>query len=365
MKIKEICQILESFFPKAHAEEFDNVGLLCGQAEREVSGILICHDALEEVMDEAIAKNCNFVISFHPLIFSPLKSLTGKNYVEKSVLKAIENKIAVYAIHTSFDNDYFGVNHRICNFLGLKNPQVLLPKNQNLEQLQVYVPSDFATPLTEALFTAGAGKIGFYDECAFKIIGVGSFRPLAGAQPFLGDVNTREIVSEHMISVVYESHQRSNILKAMRASHPYEEVAHQILRLENGNQFLGLGQFGEFLTPLDEADFLELVKNVFNLKVIKHSKFLNKKIKRVGVLGGSGASGLKAALNNKCDAYITGDLKYHDFFQAEDQLLLCDIGHFESEQFIVDQLFEKLSQKFSTFAVLKSGKDTNPVKYFF
>ena len=365
MNVKQIAAEIGNLFPLQEAEDFDNVGLLCGNPIRNVSGILICHDALEIVVEEAISRNINFIVAFHPIIFSGLKSITGKNYVEKSVLKAIENKIAIYAIHTCFDNDYFGVNFKICEMLGLKNQKILMPKKNALKELQVYVPKEYSEAVKESLFNAGAGNIGFYDECSFKISGDGTFRPTEGSKPFSGTLNIRENANEDGISVIFESYKLNKILTAMKSAHPYEEVAYQVINLDNENQYSGLGRFGEFEEDLDIEDFLKLVKEKFNLKVIKYSQTSNKKIKKVGVLGGSGASGISSAIANSCDAYLTGDLKYHDFFSVEDKMLLCDIGHFESEQYIVDQLFEKLSQKFTTFAILKSGENTNPIKYFF
>jgi len=364
MTIKEVISIIEKQIAMPQAEDFDNVGLLCGLPSRNVSGVLVCHDALENVVDEAIERNCNLVVCFHPIIFSGLKSLTGKNYVERAVLKAIENKIAIYAIHTTFDNDYFGVNAGICNALGLKNLKILQPKKNNLKQLNVYVPNDYSEQLKEALFSAGAGNIGFYDECSFKIEGNGTFRPIEGSNPFSGQQNVRENADENMISLIFEAYKQSNIIAAMKEVHPYEEVAHQIYSLDNENQYSGLGMYGEFDQEIDEKGFLSFIKDKFNVEVIKHSDFTDKKIKRVGVLGGSGASGIKAALANKCDAYITGDLKYHDYFLAESKILLCDVGHYESEQWVAQQLFEILSQKISTFAILKSSEKTNPVNYF-
>lgn len=364
MTIKEVISIIEKQIAMPQAEDFDNVGLLCGVPSRNVSGILVCHDALENVIDEAIVKNCDLVVCFHPIIFSGLRSLTGKNYVERAVLKAIENKVAIYAIHTAFDNDYWGVNAGICNALGLKNLKILQPKKNNLKQLNVYVPNDYAEQLKEALFSAGAGSIGFYDECSFKTEGSGTFRPIEGSDPFSGQQNVRENAEENMISVIFESYKQNQIIAAMKESHPYEEVAHQIYSLDNENQYAGLGMYGEFDEEMDEKDFLRFIKNKFNIEVIKHSDLIGKKIKRVGVLGGSGASGIKSALAKKCDAYITGDLKYHDYFQAGSKILLCDVGHYESEQWVAQQLFEILSQKISTFAILNSSEKTNPVNYF-
>lgn len=364
MTVNQVISDLKKLIPLPQAEEYDNVGLLCGRPDREVTGILVCHDALEKVVDEAVSKNLNFIVSFHPIIFSQLKSITGKNYVEKSILKAIENKIAIYAIHTAFDNDYFGVNYKICNELGLINQKILMPKKQNIFQLQVYVPEEYGEKVTDAIFLAGGGNIGFYDECSFTGNGKGTFRPLAGSNAFSGNINQREHSDEKIISVIFEKHKRDQILEAMRQAHPYEEVAYQIVQLENENQYAGLGRFGELKNEMTEEEFLCFVKEKFNLKLIRHSDWMGKKIKRVGVLGGSGASGLKAAISNNCDAYLTGDLKYHDYFQNEGKILICDIGHFESEQFVTEQLVDILSQKFTTFAISKSTEKTNPVNYF-
>ncbi|MET3538232.1 Nif3-like dinuclear metal center hexameric protein [Chryseobacterium limigenitum] len=364
MTISEVISKIETRIPLQQAEDFDNVGLLCGVPTRSVSGILVCHDALENVVDEAIKKNCNLIVCFHPIIFSGLKSLTGKNYVERAVLKAIENKIAIYAIHTAWDNDFFGVNAGICNHLGLKNLKILQPKKNNLKQLTVFVPKDHAEQVKEALFSAGAGNIGFYDECSFTLNGGGTFRPIEGSNPFSGQQNIRENADENMVSVIFEGYKQGQIISAMKSAHPYEEVAHQIYNLDNENQYSGLGMYGELDEEMNEKDFLKFVKEKFNLEIIKHSDFNNKKIKRVGVLGGSGASGIKSALSKKCDAYLTGDIKYHDYFLAESKMLICDIGHYESEQFVTQQLFEILSQKFTTFAISKSNEKTNPVNYF-
>lgn len=364
MLLHEIVSKIEESFIISQAEDFDNVGLLCGNPEREITGILISHDALENIVEEAISKKLNLIVCFHPIIFSGLKSLTGKNYVEKAVVKAIENKIAIYTIHTAFDNDYYGVNYRICNELGLVNQHILMPKKQNLLQLTVYVPKTHSEKLKNTLFEAGAGSIGFYDECSFSISGKGTFRPIEGSNPFSGTKGIREDADEEMVAVVFEQYKQKRIISAMKGAHPYEEVAYQLLALENENQYSGLGRYGDFENEMEETEFLEFVKKIFGLKVIRHSKFLGKKIKRVGVLGGSGASGIKAAISQQCDAYLTGDVKYHDFFLAENKMLIGDIGHFESEQFVTQQLFDILSEKFPKFAISKTEQNTNPVNYF-
>jgi dinuclear metal center YbgI/SA1388 family protein len=364
MRLTEIISEFEKRIPLQQAEDFDNVGLLCGNLSSEIKGILICHDALESVVEEAIKTEANLIVCFHPIIFSGLKSITGKNYVERTVMKAIENKIAIYAIHTAFDNDFFGVNFGICQALGLKNNKILMPKKNGLLQMLVYVPNNNVEIVKHSLFEAGAGQIGFYDHCSFELKGKGSFRPLKGSNPYTGQHGKTENTDETALSVIFEEFKKNKILQATKQSHPYEEVAYQIYPLENENQFMGLGMIGELEYEIDEIDFLKLLKDKFNLSVIKHSKLIQKKIKTIGVLGGSGASGIKSALSQKCDAYITGDIKYHDFFLAEDKMLICDIGHFESERFVTQQLFDIFSEIFPNFAILKSKENTNPVNYF-
>lgn len=364
MTINEVIIGIENRIPLKQAEDFDNVGLLCGDPGRTVTGILICHDALEHVVEEAIDKNLNLIVTFHPIIFSGLKSLTGKNYVERAIIKAIENKIAIFAIHTAFDNHYFGVNFGICEKLGLTNQKVLMPKKDNLLALEVYVPAAYSEKIKNVMFEAGAGNIGFYDECSFSVEGNGTFRPLDGSDPFSGDQDVRKDSEEKLISVIFEYYKMNKVLTAMKLAHPYEEVVYRIIKLENENQYVGLGRFGTLESEMEENDFLSFVRDKFDLKVIRHSKLNRKKIKRVGVLGGSGASGIGAALNQKCDAYLTADLKYHEFFQSDNEILICDIGHFESEQFVMQQLFEILSEIFPKFAISKSIENTNPVNYF-
>jgi len=364
MTIAEVVSIIEKRWPIGMAEDFDNVGLLCGIPCRKLTGILICHDALEDVIDEAIEKNCNFVLCFHPIIFSGVKSLTGRNYVERSVMKALENKIAIYALHTSVDNDRFGLSYFMCKRLELENLKVLIPKKNQLSYITLFTPKGSEKQLEKAVFSAGAGQIGNYDNCRFLLEGEGSFRPLKGANPSIGSLSKREFVQEVQLSFIFESYKKSGVLRAIRESHPYEEISYQIYNLDNENYYEGLGQYGELKDYVQAEDFFYLLKKTFNLKIIRHSKILSKKVKKIGLLGGSGAFGIKAAINVGCDIYISGDFKYHDFFLAENNIILADIGHFESEQFVVDQLYEFLSEKITNFAILRTVKKTNPVNYF-
>lgn len=364
MKLAELTKKLDTIFTTQQAEDFDNVGLICGNPLREVRRILVCHDALETVIDEAIEKDCQLVIAFHPIIFKGMKRISGRNYVEKSVLKALENKIGIYAVHTALDNDYFGVNDGICSALGLEKTSILLPKKDHLHQVQFFVPKSSTQAVKEAVFKAGAGTIGLYDECSFSVQGTGSFRPLEGADPHIGNTNERTHVAEDMVTVICENYKTQGVIKALKSVHPYEEVAFQVIRLENEHPLVGLGKYGDLPEALSFEDFLEKIKKVFRLKMIRHSHFSRSTIRRIGVLGGSGSSGIQAAMDRGCDAYLTSDLKYHDFFIPEGNMLLCDLGHFESEQFVVSQIITRLSEKIPNFVVLKSEVNTNPINYF-
>ena len=364
MYVQNVMDILEEIAPQSYAEGFDNTGLLVGDAQQKVTGILVALDTLEEVVDEAIEKNCNLIVSFHPIIFSGLKSITGKTYVERVVLKAIQNNIAIFAIHTALDNSWLGVNHGICDRLGLKKNRTLIPQNETIEKLVTFVPKPQAEEVRQALFSAGAGNIGNYDNCSFNLEGIGTFRPGEGSNPTLGTIGQVRKEPEVQIGVTYGRHLRSKVLKALFDSHPYEEVAHEITVLENTNQHLGMGMLGEWEKPMPEKVFLSYIKDKMQTDCIRHSKLLGTPIQRVAVLGGSGSFAIQAAIRAGAQAFITADLKYHDFYSADNQLLLTDIGHYESEQFTKELLVSLLSKKISNFAIVLSHVNTNPITYF-
>lgn len=363
MKVSDVISELEKLAPTDYAEGFDNVGLLLGDKDAAVKKILVTHDTLEAVVDEAVQKGANLIVSFHPIIFSGLKSLTGKNYVERTVMKAIKNEIAVYAIHTAYDNSRYGVNHIISNHLDLKNSKILIPQKGTLEQLVTYVPDEHAEKVRNALFQAGAGNIGNYDSCTFNIQGKGSFRAKEGANPFVGTVGEVHYENETRISAVFEKHRRGKILKALRENHPYEEVAYEIIALENADKNIGMGMIGDLEEEMSGKEFLKFLKERMKAESVRHSQILDKPIKRVAVLGGSGSFAIEAALAAGADAYVTADLKYHDFYRAEGRILLADIGHYESERYTKVGLTSYLSEKFPNFAILKSEINTNPVHY--
>lgn len=363
MKIKEIVTVLEEMAPLAYAEDFDNVGLLVGDDEAESTGVLVCHDALEAIIDEAIAKNCNLVVCFHPILFSGIKKITGKNYVERAILKAIKNDIAIYAIHTALDNHSAGVNKIFCDALGLVNTKILIPKENFIQKLVTYTTPDNSEKVRNALFEAGAGTIGNYDNCIFNTEGFFTFKGNEDSNPVIGERGKLHTGTEIKIEVVFEKHLQSKILKALFANHLYEEVAYEIYTLQNSHQNIGLGMIGEFETEMEEKDFLYFVKDKMIADGIRHSAFTGKRIKKVAVLGGSGSFAIKNAIQAGADAFLTADLKYHQFYEAENRLLLADIGHFESERYTKNYIVDYLQKKILNFAIILAEENTNPVKY--
>src|SRR5690606_9173007 len=320
MKIKNIISSLEEMAPLAYAEDFDNVGLLVGNTETEISGILVCHDALETVIDEAIAKNCNLVVCFHPILFSGLKKITGKDYVEKSVIKAIKNDIAIYAVHTALDNHKNGVNKIFCDALGLINTKILIPKLNFIQKLVTFTIEENAEKVLNALFSAGAGTIGNYENCSFNSNGIGTYKGNEESNPVIGIKNELTKANEVKIEVTFEKHLQSKILKVLFESHIYEEVAYEIYQTQNKHQNIGLGMIGELEKEQDEREFLLFVKEKMQCGVIRHSNLLGKKVRKVAVLGGSGSFAINCAIAQKADVFLTADLKYHDFFQAENKI---------------------------------------------
>lgn len=365
MNLEILLSYLESLAPLSWQEDYDNSGLIVGSPSKEIHSALISLDCTEEVLDEAIRLGCNLIISHHPIVFKGLKRFNESNYVEKVVMKAIKNDIALYAIHTNLDNFYKGVNAKIAEKLGLKNTKVLAPKQGILKQLKVYVPEDHAAVLRNSLFEAGAGAIGNYDECSFNTKGIGTFKPKQGAMPFSGEIDNLHEGEEVSVEVIYAQHLEGKILKAMFAHHPYEEVAYSTISLGNEFQEAGSGMIGELEKPMAEVDFLAFVKQNLQTEVIRHTALLNKPVKRVALCGGSGSFLLKNAIHSAADVFITGDFKYHEFFDAEDRILINDIGHFESEQFTQELLLEIIQNKFPNFAVRLTEVNTNPINYYF
>jgi dinuclear metal center YbgI/SA1388 family protein len=362
MKISDIIAVLEQMAPLAYAEDFDNVGLLTGNTTTEATGVMVCHDVLESVLDEAIAKNCNLVVCFHPILFSGLKKITGKNYVERAVIKAIKNDMAIYAVHTALDNHKQGVNKIFCDALGLVNTKVLIPKENYIYKLVTYTIPENHEKLRNALFNAGAGNIGNYENCSFASQGIGTYQGNADSNPQIGQPGDFMEAREMKLEVTFEKHLEGKIVKALFDNHIYEEVAYEIYQLQNRHQNIGLGMTGELPQPMDEKEFLLFVKDKMQAEGIRHSAYTGKPVKKVAVLGGSGSFAIKNAIAAGADVFLTSDLKYHQFYEAENKLLLADIGHFESERYTQDYMAGYLI-KHTNIQVFITQTNTNPVKY--
>ncbi|PTX63492.1 dinuclear metal center YbgI/SA1388 family protein [Kordia periserrulae] len=363
MKVQDIMSCIEEFCPLAYAEDFDNVGLLVGNSQQEVSGVLISLDTLENVVDEAIEKDCNMIVSFHPIIFSGLKKITGKTYVERVVLKAIKHDIAIYAMHTALDNSWNGVSDRMCDELGLRNKSILIPQKGTIKKLSTFVPKKDADKVRNALFAVGAGSIGNYENCSFNVEGLGSFQGNEASNPTIGTKGETHFEEEIQLGITFARHLEGKVIQTLHETHPYEEVAYEITTLENTNQHIGMGMIGELEKPINEVHFMTLLKTKMKVPVVRHSALSGKMIQKVAVLGGSGSFAIDAAKRAGVDAYVTADLKYHDFYKAEGKLILADIGHYESEQYTKNLLFEHLTKKIPNFAFILSVENTNPIKY--
>ncbi len=363
IRIKDITEHLDNLAPTAYAETYDNVGLLVGNRENEITSVLVSLDCTEEVVREAIDLGANLIVSHHPIIFKGLKSLTGKNYVERTVMLAIQNDIALYAIHTNLDNISGGVNKRISDIIGLKDTRILQPKSGALQKITFFVPVAHTQSVTEAVFAAGGGVQGQYSECSFRLNGQGTFKPLAGANPFLGNIGNREEVDETRVELMYPTYMNAGIKQALKSAHPYEEVSFFQEDLANENQYLGSGMIGELPEFTDIHAFFTKVKTEMKVSVIRHTRIVHQEVKRVAVCGGSGSFLLGAAKRAGADVFITADFKYHEFFDAEDSIVIADIGHYESEQFTIELLAEAISEKFRTFATHLTRVHTNPIHY--
>lgn len=363
MKLNKIIKAIEEFAPLSLQESYDNSGLIIGTTDMEISSALLCIDITEDTIQEAIDKNCNLIISHHPIVFKGLKRFNKSNYVERCVIKAIKNDIAIYSAHTNIDSVRGGVSERICEKLNLKNKQILAPSGEKLRKLVCYVPLSHAEQLRIALFKAGAGHIGKYSSCSYNTEGIGTFMPEKGSNPFVGEIKKLHHEKETRIEVIFPLNLKNKIINSLLANHPYQEVAYDIFILENINPNIGLGMTGELEKEIDSKDFLNIIKKTFKCGTIRYTDINIDKIKKVSVCGGSGSSLLKNAIASKSDIFITADFKYHEFFDAENKIIIADIGHYESEQFTNDIFYEILTKKITNFAVHISGINSNPINY--
>lgn len=363
MKIKDIIREIEKYAPIPLQEGFDNSGVQVGDVNQLATGALLCLDVTEAVIDEAIQMDYNLVISHHPLAFKPFKSLTGRNYVERCIMKACKHDIVVYAAHTNMDNVSGGVNFRIAELIGLQNIRILSPQKNVLLKLVTFVPEAYAETVRNVLFNAGAGHIGNYDSCSFNLKGEGTFRANEKSKPFVGEIGELHTEKEERIETVIPAYRKSSITRTLLSVHPYEEPVFDFYPLDNTWNMVGSGIVGELPESEDEYSFLLRIKEIFNVECVKHSAFTGKPIREVAVCGGSGAFLIPEAIAFGADVFITGEAKYNDFYDVEDNILLAVIGHYESEVCTKDIFYNILSKKFPTFALHFSNVNLNPVKY--
>jgi len=364
IRVGDICRYLEELAPLSLQESYDNSGLQLGDRQMEVRGLLVALDVTEEVILEAEKLGYNMLLSHHPVIFGGVKSLTGSNMTQRVIQLAIQKQMAIYSAHTNFDAIPQGVNAAIATRLGLVDTRILDPVSGQLKKLVVFVPRQQATRVREALFQAGAGHIGNYDSCSFNLEGQGTFRGGEGSDPFVGSPGELHQESEVRIETVLPASHISQVVAAMLEAHPYEEVAYDLYPLENAYYGAGMGLIGKLEEAMEEQAFLHLVKEEFNCGVIRHTALLGRVLRRVAICGGSGSFLIGRARAAGADVFVSADLKYHQFFEADKQMLLLDMGHYESEQFTCDLFYDLIQKKFPKFAVRLSETDTNPIKYF-
>ncbi|HET8572303.1 MAG TPA: Nif3-like dinuclear metal center hexameric protein [Edaphocola sp.] len=365
MKIREIIQGIHRFAPLNYQESYDNSGLQVGDIEAEARSALLALDVTEAVVEEAVSMGCNLIIAHHPVLFKPLKRLSGANSTERIIIKAIQNNIAIFAAHTNLDNMQKGVNLKIAQRLGIQNPKVLAPVSQNILKLHTYIPEAHAADLANYLFAAGAGAIGNYDECSFRQPGTGTFRPGPDTDPMIGKpAGPREYVQEQKLEVILPEERRDDVLRTLFRYHPYEEVAYGLVRLENTDQTKGAGMIGELPEPVAIQDFLALVQESMAARSVRYTQPHQNEVQRIAFCGGSGSFLLPAAIRQNADVFLSADFKYHQFFDAENQIIIADIGHYESEQFTVEIFSEILKEKFPNFATHLTNINTNPINYY-
>ncbi|HZY78070.1 MAG TPA: Nif3-like dinuclear metal center hexameric protein [Cyclobacteriaceae bacterium] len=361
--IGEVVRYLDDLAPPAYQEDYDNSGLLTGDPSVAITSVLVTLDCTEEVVHEAIGLGANLIIAHHPIIFRGLKKLTGRNYVERTIIKAIKHDIAIFAIHTNLDNVSSGVNMKIAEKIGLKNLRILEPKKETLGKLVTFVPREHADEVLAALHKAGAGNIGNYKNCSFTVEGTGTFMPTGEAEPNIGEVGVQEKVNEVRAELIFPIHLKNQVLSALKKAHPYEEVAYYVQEIVNENQEVGAGIVGDLEEEEEPIGFLSRLKFSMQTNCVRHTAVVGSTVKRVAVCGGSGSFLLPAAIRSGADVFVSADFKYHEFFDSDGKIMIADIGHYESEQFTKELISEVLREKFRTFAINFSKTVTNPIRY--
>jgi dinuclear metal center YbgI/SA1388 family protein len=363
-KISTLINYLHQIAPPSLQEDYDNAGLITGHPDTEIRGVVVSLDCTESVIDEVIELGYNVVVAHHPIVFRGLKKINGYSYIEKTIIKAIKNDIAIFAIHTNLDNVKHGVNKIFADKIGLSDLKILVPKEETLRKITFFCPPDHVEKICQAMHHAGAGNIGNYGECSFRINGIGTFIPNSHSNPFSGKEGLKSFEDETRIEMIFPSHMTNSVVRAMKINHPFEEVAYYLHTLLNENQDIGAGIIGKLNEPLNTKDFLTHLKSVMDLQVVKHTSILSDSVQTIALCGGSGSFLIKNAIAANADIYISADIKYHEYFDANDQILIVDIGHYESEKYTIELLFSLISNNFSNFAVRSTNVNTNPINFY-
>lgn len=370
MTAADLTKYLEDWAPPGSAWERDNVGLQIGSGAEKIRNIMLCLELTEKVLKEALQKNCNFIFTHHPLIFSPIKKLdTEKDSQAKLIETVIKNNLIVYSAHTNLDFTKDGVSFELARVLKLKNVRFLQNEVDNQLKIVVYVPSDHLEEISSAIFEAGAGTIGEYNSCSFRINGTGTFKGSHKSNPAIGKKETLETVEEIRLEAIVDTWNLKKVLNAISKNHPYEEPAFDVIPLKNKNVNHGAGAIGELDAEMTEKVFLSHIAKCLRVKNFKYTDGRGKKIKKVAVCGGAGSEMLRTAISSGADAFITADIKYHTYHDAQDRILLVDAGHFETEIFSLNSVDKKIKKILDDeledrIKVFHYSGSTNPIKFY-
>ena len=368
MNVGELIKQIEDWAPPGAAWEKDNVGLQVGSRGDKLKNILLCLELDEEVLKQAIKKKCNLIFTHHPLIFNPIKNLDfEKSKQARLIQHLIKQNISLYSAHTNLDFTRDGVSFELAKSLKLKNVTFLEHEEANQFKVVIFLPAVNVDELSEALFSVGGGVIGNYENCSFRIAGEGTFKGNEDSNPVIGKKGNTEKVEEVRLELIVDSWNLGRIVNAIKKHHPYEEPAYDIYPLKNKNTNFGAGAIGELDKELSEKEFLNFVSKSLKIGKLKYCIGSGKKIKKVAVCGGSGSELLSRAINSGADAFITADIKYHAYHDAEGKILLIDAGHYETEigsLNIVKKRIEKILSGKDYIKVFKFSGSTNPVKFY-
>jgi dinuclear metal center YbgI/SA1388 family protein len=366
MIVKNLIKHIETWAPPGIAWEKDNVGLQLGSTQSQITNVLLCLEVDSKVVDDAIKKRCNLIISHHPLIFTPLKSITDRDNQSDLIKKIIKNDINVFSAHTNLDFAKDGVSFQLAKKLKLQQIRFLKNLSSNQYKIVVFVPEKFVEKVASAMHIAGGGQIGDYSNCSFRIVGQGTFKGSNSTNPFVGIKGNLEYVREIRLEMIANSFDLPKILSAMKESHPYEEVAYDLYKLNNENVNFGMGAIGVLNQSMTKEEFLFYVSKSLKIKNFRYNSGKKNKIRTVAVCGGSGSDLADEAIKQNADAFITADVKYHKFQDVQNKILLIDAGHYETEIFILDELKRRI-QKFlnnGNNKVYKYKGSTNPIIFY-